>query len=239
MKRPADIETSPSLAVASGAKTRAEDIRRQLADEIVIGQVAPGERLDEAGLAARFGVSRTPIREALRQLTVMGLVDSRPHRGVVVIEITAEKLTELFELMTELEATCARLAAQRMTPAERRELGGIHDLSRIATQEGDGDTYRRLNQAFHAAICAGSHNRFLIDATNQTRYRANPFRNAQFRQVGRLKRSYEEHDAVVDAILRGDAAGAERAIREHVQTSSAVFNTVAGHSEEKTDPPPA
>lgn len=110
----------------------------------MLGQIAPGERLDEAGLAARFGVSRTPIREALRQLTVMGLVDSRPHRGVVVTEITAEKLAELFELMTELEASCARLAAQRMTPGERRELSRIHDASRIAMQTGDGDTYRQL-----------------------------------------------------------------------------------------------
>jgi DNA-binding GntR family transcriptional regulator len=107
MMWPAGIETSRLSAVASGAKTRAEDIRLQLADEIVLGRIPPGERLDEAGLAARFGVSRTPIREALRQLTVMGLVDSRPHRGVIVTEITAEKLAELFELMTELEAFCA------------------------------------------------------------------------------------------------------------------------------------
>src|SRR5256886_9063685 len=102
--------------------TRAEELRLQLADEIVRGTLAPGSPLDETDLARRFNVSRTPVREALRQLAASGLVDARAHRGAVVARPSIERLTGMFEAMAELEAMCAGLAAERMTPVERYRL---------------------------------------------------------------------------------------------------------------------
>ena len=99
--------------------TRAEELRLQLADEIVRGALPPGAPLDETDIARRFNVSRTPVREALRQLAACGLVEARAHRGAVVARPTLERLTGMFEAMAELEAICAGLAAERMTPVER------------------------------------------------------------------------------------------------------------------------
>src|SRR5260370_27426637 len=102
--------------------TRAEELRLQLADEIVRGALAPGSPLDETDIARRFSVSRTPVREALRQLAASGLVDARAHRGAVVARPSIERLTGMFEAMAELEALCASLAAERMAPGERPPL---------------------------------------------------------------------------------------------------------------------
>jgi DNA-binding GntR family transcriptional regulator len=107
--------------------TRAEELRLQLADEIVRGALAPGAALDETEIARRFSVSRTPVREALRQLVASGLVEARAHRGAVVARPSLERLGGMFEAMAELEALCAGLAAQRMTPVERQRLEAIHE----------------------------------------------------------------------------------------------------------------
>src|SRR3954469_17799962 len=107
--------------------TRAEELRLQLADEIVRGMLAPGTPLDETDIARRFNVSRTPVREALRQLVASGLVDARAHRGAVVAHPDPERLAGMFEAMAELEALCAGMAAERMTTSERHALQSLHD----------------------------------------------------------------------------------------------------------------
>ena len=116
---PPVIGVAPEPAVPrlrAGGKTLAEELRWQLADEIVRGTLEPGTALDETELARRFRVSRTPVREALRQLAASGLIDARAHRGAVVARPSLERLTGMFEAMAELEALCAGLAAERMTP---------------------------------------------------------------------------------------------------------------------------
>ncbi len=209
--------------------TRAEELRHRLADDIIMGRLAPGVRLDEASLAKRFGVSRTPVREALGQLAVMGLVEGRPHRGVHVTSISSARMGQLFELMAEYEGACARMSAKRMSPSERRHLETIHEDSREAMRTGDEASYGRANDAFHEALYAGSHNDFLSDAARTTKQRLSPFRTAQFRQVGRLHRSFEEHGRVVEAILRGDQNDAEATIRDHVLYVNEAFITfIAG-----------
>jgi DNA-binding transcriptional regulator YhcF (GntR family) len=97
-------------------------IRNTLTDEIASGAMPAGTALDEQQLADRFNASRTPVREALRQLSVSGLVEMRPRRGVIVTRLTAERIMEMFEAMAEIEALCVRLATYRMTPIERSRL---------------------------------------------------------------------------------------------------------------------
>ena len=117
-----------------------EELRLQLADEIVRGALAPGAPLDETEIARRFNVSRTPVREALRQLVASGLVESRAHRGAVVARPSIERLTGMFEAMAELEALCAGLAAARITPAERHAgWRPSHEELRLLSYTGNPD----------------------------------------------------------------------------------------------------
>src|SRR3989442_768547 len=166
--------------------TLAEMIRQKVADDILRGVYPPGARLDEIGLAKRFKLSRTPVREALRQLTSAGLVEMRPRRGVIVSLPTDTALAEMFEVMGELEASCARLAAQRMSPAERVRLELVHRRSFEAVRSIDKETYRSLNFEFHDVIYRGAHNDFLSATTTSIRQRIAPFRRAQFAIQGRL-----------------------------------------------------
>jgi DNA-binding GntR family transcriptional regulator len=196
--------------------TRAEELRLQLADEIVRGALPPGAPLDETDIARRFSVSRTPVREALRQLVVSGLVEARPHRGAVVARPTLERLTGMFEAMAELEALCAGLAAERMTPIERHRLEVVHEELRVLSHAGNPDRFHAINERFHNTIYAGSQNAYIAEMTLATRVRVQPFRRAQFRNLGRLAKSHAEHDRVVVAIMRGDKAGAASAMRDHI-----------------------
>jgi DNA-binding GntR family transcriptional regulator len=196
--------------------TLAEKLASAIADGILDGTLKPGERLDEAGLAQQHGVSRTPVREALRQLTTSGLIDMRPRKGAVVSQATPEQIESLFVAMAEMEATCARLCALSMTPIERRRLQARQEAMLALADAGNQDDYSDANVAFHSAIYAGAHNTPLADYAMGLRRRVGPFRRAQFRMDGRLKRSNEEHGAVVRAILAGDAAGAHAAMLHHV-----------------------
>ena len=197
--------------------TRAEELRLQLADEIVRGTLPPGTALDETDIARRFKVSRTPVREALRQLAASGLVDARAHRSAEVARPTIERLTGMFEAMAELEALCAGLAAERMQPAERQRLEAIHEELRVLSYAGNPERFHEVNERFHNAIYAGSQNGYIAEMTLATRVRVQPFRRAQFRNLGRLAKSHAEHDRVVVAIMRGDRVGAAAAMRAHIE----------------------
>lgn len=213
--------TLPAAEAAGAAwprRTRAEELRLQLADEIVRGQLAPGSTLDEIELARRFGVSRTPVREAIRMLAASGLVVVRAHRGAVVARPTHQDLIGMFEVMGELESLCAGYAAERMTAVERRALEQVHEKLRVLIQSGDPQRYHEVNEAFHAAIYGGAHNSYLAELTLATRARVQPFRRAQFRNLGRLAKSHVEHDRVVQAILRGERTLAAQAMYAHIAT---------------------
>lgn len=205
-------------AVRWPRRTRAEELRLQLADEIVRGAIEPGCALDEETLARRFNVSRTPVREAIRLLAASGLVEVRAHRAAVVAQPSEQQLIGMFEAMADLEALCAGYAAERMTSVERGALENIHEKLRVMIQSGDPQSYHEVNEAFHASIYAGAHNDYLAEITLATRARVQPFRRAQFRNLGRLSKSHFEHDRVVQAILRGERMIAASAMYAHIVT---------------------
>jgi DNA-binding GntR family transcriptional regulator len=220
-------ESSPGTAAAPRRRTLAEELRLQLADEIVRGALQPGAGLDETELARRFQVSRTPVREAIRQLAASGLIDARAHHGAVVARPSAERLAGMFEAMAELEALCAGIAAERMSGAARRALETVHERMRALIQLGDPQRFHEINEAFHSAIYAGAHNAYLAEMTVATRARVQPFRRAQFRTLGRLAMSHAEHDKVVVAILRGDRERAASAMRSHITTVREAYEIYA------------
>lgn len=199
---------------------------RAIADMIVTGAMLPGEKLDELSLAARFEVSRTPVREALRELGAMGLVGREPNRSAVVTEVTEAHLHSMFEAMAELEGICAKLSAVRMTVDERRGLDVEHRASVRLVHSGSSEDYAAYNTEFHNRLYCGAHNDHLRELAIQTRARLAPFRRAQFRLSGRLSKSYEEHDRIVTAILRADPVAAGQAAFDHVSivsNASTVF----------------
>jgi DNA-binding GntR family transcriptional regulator len=134
----------------------------------------------------------------------------------------------MFEAMAELEALCAGLAAERMTGPERRVLETAHAEMRALIHAGDPQRFHELNEAFHGAIYAGAHNGYLAEITLATRARVQPFRRAQFRNLGRLAKSHVEHGEVVNAILRGDRERAASAMRTHITTVREAYALYAG-----------
>lgn len=211
--------------------TRTEHVRQRLSDDIAEGTLWPGMPLDENEIAARYGVSRTPLREAIRDLAAIGLVETRPHKSAVVSRPSAKLLGEMFDVMAELEALCAAKAAKSMHPAERNGLVSIHELMSQVVRDNDLDSYRAINEQFHAAIYAGSHNAYLVEITLQTRRRLSPFRRAQFLLPGRLSRSFLEHEAILTAILQADAVTAAEAMRNHISTVQETYEQLLKRAE--------
>ena len=210
--------------------TKARQIQQAIADEIVHGRLAPGTALDETSIAASFGVSRTPIREAIRQLEVIGLVNARARRGAVVADLSDRQLDEMFAVMAELEALSARWSAIAMTAAERRQLLALQEESARLVSAGKREAYVDFNNRFHEAIYRGAHNDFLAELAVSVRTRCAPFRRAQFETLGRLAKSHAEHEAVVTAIQRGDADAAATEMRAHIIVVRTAVDEVAGEA---------
>jgi len=209
--------------------TRAETIRHLLADDIVRGRLPPGLPLDENDIARKFGVSRTPVREAIRQLEATGLVEARPRRGAVVAIVTKERLDDMFFMMIELEALCAREASERMSQSERESLAQLQASGAGVAASGDVSAYSHHNLALHNAIYSGAHNAYLTEMTLAVRNRLAPFRRAQFDGAGRVLSSHREHAIVVAAIVAGDGVGAGDAMRSHIRVVRDTYVTLAPH----------
>jgi DNA-binding GntR family transcriptional regulator len=202
---------------------RSDRVRRQIADQIISGILRPGEELDEKKLAESFDVSRTPVREALRQLAAANLVEWRPHQSAVVAKITPSKMVEMFEVMAELEGFCGRLAARRMTHLEHKMLIAIHKKFRPFVDARDREGYHDLNKSFHEAIYAGSHNGYLCEQAIALYGRLAPYRAYQLKRPDALRAASEEHKAIVDAIVAGDGDEAQRLLVDHVSLSNELF----------------
>ncbi|GAP36980.1 GntR family transcriptional regulator [Piscinibacter sakaiensis] len=200
-----------------------ERLREAIEEEIATGRLLPGTRLDELELAARFEVSRTPIREALSLLAGEGLIETAHRRGAVVAQITPERLVEMFEVMAELEALSARLAARRISDAELQELERLHEECRQAAELRDTDAYFYANERFHYALYASAHNRFLCDEAVALQKKLRPYRRLQLRVRNRMRNSHAEHAAIVQALRDGDGEAAVRCVRSHVLVQGERF----------------
>ncbi|MCC0015351.1 MAG: GntR family transcriptional regulator [Rhodobiaceae bacterium] len=210
------LAPDPAAPRGNAPVRRANMLRDAIAQAIATGDFKPGEHLDEVALATRYGVSRTPIREALMQLGTMGLVEMRPNRGAFVRRVSVTDMVEMFEVMAELEGMCARLAARRMSSDEIDALERVHLDCAAAADSGDPDAYYYENERFHRVLYAGCHNRFLMEEASRLHDRTKVYRRLQLRVRGRVANSFSEHEAVVAAIRAGDPDLAEKAAREHV-----------------------
>lgn len=204
-------------------QSRATALRDLIEEAILTGAFAPGERLDEVTLAARYDVSRTPVREALRQLEAMDLVEVRPHRGAFVKVVAVPEMLQMFEVMAELEGMCARLAARRCTAEQLHELHAAHETCAATLSVGDADEYYYANESFHKELYAASGNAVLARMATSLQTRLKPFRRLQLRVPGRMRSSSAEHGSIVEALRSGDAASAESLARAHVAVQGDRF----------------
>ncbi len=218
-------------------KKGAMGFKAQLEDDVVTGRLAPGARLNEASLAARFGVSRTPVRETLRQLAAQGLVEIRPYRGAIVSSPDPKSLMEMFEVIAELEAMCGRLAARRLTEDGEKDLIEALHACANAAEQGDPDAYYYENERFHRVIYRVSGNAFLEDQAMILQKRLAPFRRLQLRVRNRILSSQREHEAIVSAIVTGDSEAAAEALRAHVVVQGERFADLVASLDYKSRQP--
>lgn len=198
----------------------AEVLYAALVDQIVDGRLTPGDTLSELALAANFGVSRTPVREALQRLMMAGLVERGARRALHVRRLVFPELTDLFEAHGEVEALCAQYSALRMTAMERTLLAECVEEGEDATRRADQDAYTALNIRFHAMLLEGAHNSNMQNIGRNLGLRTAPYRQAQFRQTDRLKSSQTEHRRVLEAIQNESPREAQAAMLNHMTAVS-------------------
>lgn len=196
--------------------SQAERLRMTIEAEILSSALKPGEKLDEAKLAEKYGTSRTPVREALRQLSANGLVEIRPHKGAIVAKIGIRELIELFEVIAELDGACGRFAAKVCLRPDVDLIAAAQDVCIACAAADDLENYWRANEEFHDAICHASRNRCLIKLTIEVRNRVAPYRRLLLDQPSRLQTSVEEHAQILDAIRGGCPEEADRLLQFHV-----------------------
>ena len=220
--------TPPDDAFAVARARPVERIRETLEQAILLGELVDGERLDETRLAARFGVSRTPVREALSGLAAAGLVEHVAHRGAFARVPGAVEVAEMFEVMAELEALCARLGATRATPVDHARLATLAAACEAAAAAGDTDHYYRENERLHGALYALCGNGFLAEQAGALQRRLRAHRRLQLRAPRRLGESVAEHRAILAALRAGRAEEAAALARDHVGGQGRRFEAFAG-----------
>jgi DNA-binding GntR family transcriptional regulator len=207
--------SGPEDAIPALGTTLTNSVHQRLEAEIAAGLLPPGRRLDEQEIAQRFGVSRTPVREAFRLLAADELVELRGRQGAAVRSIGVHTLIEMFQVMGELEGLCARLAARRISPEQVTRLEEAH--ARLKDKAGAGpDAFYEANQQFHEIIYEASCNVFLAGQTRKLRNKVAAYRRRVTRMPGRIEDTIREHEEVMAAILGHDAEAAHRAMRAHL-----------------------
>lgn len=216
--------------------TLSDELQETLQDLIVSGVLKPGTRLDEAELAERFQVSRTPVREALKALAGTGLVDLRGRGGVCVAVVPLPTLIEMFQMMAVMEGLCAKYAARRASAAQKQRLAGLHEQLVQVLGSGDHSRFYDVNQDFHDALYDASNTQYLAEQTRALRKRVRVYRRHVTFQPGRMSATIGEHAAILAAIDRNDPAAAFDAAVGHVSLlEDDIVDLVAALSRTDTD----
>lgn len=188
----------------------------RLEEEILRGLRRPGDKLDERQLAEQFGMSRTPVREALQRLAATGLVVARGRQGLQVAQMSLADLLDAFSVVAELEGLASAQAARRILPEQKTRLQAAHRVCAEAAAAEDADAFYRANLDFHETIAAASHNRILQEELRRLTLKISPYRRTITYQPGRMHSSIPEHERVMEAILRVDGMQAAQMMRAHV-----------------------
>ena len=200
--------------------SQGQEAYRRLVAEIRAGALKPRDRLLEVELADRLGISRTPVREAIRQLEADGLVIHIPRVGAAVRSLDSGEVTELYEMRGVLEGTAARLAARAASEVELDELAAIN--AEMARAQGDSHRLYDLNRQFHAALLDAARNRYLARSVAVLQKTLLILGPSTLDQATRAQNAVVEHEAVLTALRVRDEAGAEAAMRRHITAAHAI-----------------
>jgi DNA-binding GntR family transcriptional regulator len=188
----------------------------QITQEISSGVLRPGDQLEESVLAERFGISRTPIREAIRAMVGFGFLQTIPRKGAIVRVLTSKELLDLFEVAAGLEGMACRLAATSLTDEHAKKIQDKLKQCEVLAEANDKVNYSIANIEFHAAIHQATDNYWLIEQLQHIGIHINPYRTLPYDIRGRLPKSSEEHAAICRAILAGEGNKASELMRDHM-----------------------
>lgn len=195
-----------------------------LEEEILKGELAPGSRLSEQSIAERFGVSRTPVREALQNIASRSLAERVPYKGVIVRDLDSDRINIMFEAMAEIEAICGGLAAERITDAEIAALSAMHNSMGEMAERNASRDYEAINLDFHSLIYNACRNEDLAAMAQDIRSKLAPFRKSQLFRAERLQASNREHALIVQLLTTRNKAGVQEALRKHLDGAKKSFS---------------
>ena len=205
-----------------------------LREAIRSGILKPGERLMEIQLAEELGVSRTPVREAIRRLELEGCVIMMPRRGTYVANISIRDINEVFEIRTSLESLSSGLAAERITDEELERLQRLLVEIGAHIESGDMDKIVKTDTEFHDLLYQASRNQRLVGIISNLREQLTRFRTTSMSYPGRLKATLEEHRIIVEAIAQGDVKAARKAAENHMEKSEQTLLASMEATQKKT-----
>jgi DNA-binding GntR family transcriptional regulator len=192
-----------------------EDVADRLRDQIFAKQLAPGSWLDEQSLAEQFGISRTPMREAIKALASEGLVTMKMRRGAYVTEVNRSDLVQIFTVLSLLEGQAAKEAALKATEDELNLLDHLHHRLETAAADRDIEQFFEINVKIHELIQQIAGNRWMNGVIDDLRKVLKLHRKDSLTSTGRLQNSLIEHREILRAILKRDELAAEAAMRKH------------------------
>lgn len=204
-----------------------QEVAERLRQRIYAHELKPGAWIDEQVLTEQYGISRTPLREALKVLASEGLVTLKPRRGCYVTEISERDLDEIFAVMALLEGECAGQAATRADAADQDRCRRIHDELEAAAKRDDIDAFFEANQAFHRQLQVIADNRWLTQVIEDLRKVIKLSRHHSLFSAGRLEQSLAEHRGILKALLARDADAAELAMRTHIESGREALARMA------------
>ncbi|MDB5743725.1 MAG: GntR family transcriptional regulator [Polaromonas sp.] len=190
-----------------------QEVAEQLRQRIFSHELAPGSWIDELKLAEQYGISRTPLREALKVLATEGLVTMKVRRGAYVTEVSETDLSDVYHLLALLESDAASVVAGKATPAEMAQLQSLHEELEKAV--GDRERFFELNEAFHMRLLEIANNRWRNQMVADLRKVMKLNRQNSLLKAGRLEESLAEHGALLTALTSHDAQAAAQCMREH------------------------
>ncbi|MBW6508981.1 MAG: GntR family transcriptional regulator [Desulfuromonadales bacterium] len=204
-------------------QTLREKILETIRDAILKGNLKPGEKVAEPELAERFGISRTPIREAFRQLESEGYLTVIPRKGAVVAALSERDVQEFYAIKSILEGYAASLAARNLTEKELERLETVNNKLRTLAAEGDVRSFYRVHNEFHEVFLKAADNNKLYELIHQLGMKFSRLRIASLSVNGRMEISVDEHDSLLDAFRRKDAETAENLVKKTASIGSKVL----------------
>lgn len=197
------------------SRTLREQIVSSLRESIIRGELSPGQKITEPELAEKLGISRTPIREAFRQLESEGFLTVMPRRGAVVSSVTRKEVEDFYELKSLLEGYASRKAARKTTEKDIARLNKINDQLEVLARKGDVEAFFRKNNEFHNAFISLCGNEKLLDIWSSLIQRFVRFRLQALSVPGRLMNSVEQHRNIIDALHKKDGSLSEHMVHKH------------------------